>query len=87
MIFRERSICYVGNFTKMPQMNKRFSCLGYVSELKRLDKFLISCDVAPLWTFPSEKIQHAIVIAGNTLHLLIIGHFLLSLQSNFVILL
>jgi len=55
MIFRERSICYVGNFTKMPQMNKRFSCLGYVSELKRLDKFLISCDVAPLWTFPSEK--------------------------------
>jgi len=30
---------------KMPQMNK--SSLFYVSELKRLDKFIISCDVAP----------------------------------------
>jgi len=30
---------------KMPQMNKKQSF--YVSELKKLDKFLISCDVAP----------------------------------------
>jgi len=29
----------------MPQMNK--SSLVYVSELKRLDKLLISCDVVP----------------------------------------
>jgi len=30
---------------KMPQMNKKWSF--YVSELKRLDKFLIFCDVVP----------------------------------------
>jgi len=31
--------------------------------------------------------QHAIAIAGTTLHLQFIGHYLLSLQSNFVLLL
>jgi len=31
------------------------SGLFYVSELKRLDKFLISSDVAHWWTLPSEK--------------------------------
>jgi len=27
----------------------------YVSELERLENFLISCDFAPLWTSPSER--------------------------------
>jgi len=45
MIFRGWSVWYIDNFMKMPQMNKKQSF--YVSELKKLDKFLISCDVAP----------------------------------------
>jgi len=31
---------------KMPQMNKKYS-LFYISDVERLDKFLISCDVVP----------------------------------------
>ena len=42
MIFRDWSIYYIDKFIEMPQMNKKSF---YVSELKRLDKFLISCDV------------------------------------------
>jgi len=37
--------------------------------------------------FHQKTKQHAIVIAWTPLHLLIIGHFLLGLQSNFVLLL
>jgi len=29
--------------------------LSYVTELKRLDKFLTCCDVVPKWTSPSEN--------------------------------
>jgi len=43
MIFRDWSICYVDKFMEMPQVNKKYSF--YVSELKRLDKILISYDV------------------------------------------
>jgi len=45
MIFRDSSIWYNDNFMKMPQMNRKYSSLFYISELKRLYKFVISCDV------------------------------------------
>jgi len=45
MIFRNSSICYMDNFMKIPQWSRMLSF--YVSHLKRLDKFLISCDIVP----------------------------------------
>jgi len=58
----------------------------YVSELKRLDKFLISCDVYLSKHF-HQKIRQAIFTEMTTLYLLILENFLLSSQSNFVLLL
>jgi len=69
---------------KMPQLNR--SSLFYVSELKRFDKYFSFRAILYLSEhLHQKKSQHTIVIAGATLHLLI--HFLLSLHSDFVLLL
>jgi len=76
----------------MPQLNPynlsvSDSSIFCVSEMKKLDKFSFYVMLYLGEHFHQKIRQHALVIAGTTLNLLIYRTFFLSLQSNFVFLL